>query len=405
MLSYFELQQLQKFYLENLLGAQLQGAWSETKQVIFALYHLRLYFLIFQFSKTQAQLVLMPESDFKKTKKESLPVTLFAWAHLKNQRVTNITMPVPNERILKFEFDSGGFFEFRLIPGNCNLSVSNLTKVIWLQRPQAILAQANLSKIEKPLDETLSWSFEKERIRYQAFFGPTKKAQSVELDFQKKRNKMIKNIEQDIEAKQKLIFDLKKELDQLMLLQDHYPTENLVGLKVKVDLNQPWYHLKEHLFETLKKWNQKVESSKLRLHEVQNQDPKSYLKTQSTQEQISKVMQKKQIKGRFFEVQGFVVAYGKSGADSLKLLRAAQPWDLWFHVRDGVGAHFILRRQKHQSVPESVLQEVGIEVLKVAGLLSGGILVTEARFVFPIKGAAPGLVRYTHERVMHFSVP
>jgi len=397
-LSYNELYQVSRAYQSILEGAQLQGIWSYHGQIIFAFYKYELFYLIFQFKTSQAQVVLLRESDLKKESKRSLPVTLFANAHLKNQRLVKFHLPKAGERILQMDF-AFGMVQFWLIPGNINLAVANQSKTIWLKKPISIQSSPDLEKINAKNLCPYNFSFELEFKRYQ-LFQENKKTQRFSDVFAHKKQRIIKSIEADLEAKDQLIQSLENLLRELLLKQDSFNLNLAKVFRIDVPKDAKWFEVKESLYALLKKVKKKRATSEQRLKELQAQSQELMNKAEASQTSISSVMKRNEIKGRFFEVKGFVVVYSKSGIDGLKLIRAAQPWDLWLHIRDGVGAHFILKRNKGQNVTDDILLEVSYHVLKVARLSSGAVLVTEVRFVTPIKGVTPGLVKYTHERVI-----
>lgn len=398
MLSYNELSFLAQNYQSILEGAQLQGIWSYDHQIVFALYKYELFYLVFQFKTSQAQVVLLKESDLKKDSKKSLPVTLFANAHLKNQRLLKVYLPIIGERILQIQFTSG-MIQFQLIPGHINLMITSESKTVWLKKPVPIESSPDIQKINSKNLGPQEFSFESEFNRYQSFFKVRKSERSSQ-DWAIKKERIIQNIKNDIEAKNELIRSLENILSELMLKQDRFDLNKAKIFNINVSNDTKWFELSELLHQLRKRIVQKRDNSELRLKQLESEPLNDVIRVQKSQSAFSKVMKENAIKGRFFEVNGFVVAYSKSGVDGLKLIRAAQPWDLWFHIRDGTGAHFILRRNKGQSVSDATLLEVCRQVLKSAQLTSGAVLVTEVRYVTPIKGASPGLVKYTHERVL-----
>jgi len=114
-------------------------------------------------------------------------------------------------------------------------------------------------------------------------------------------------------------------------------------------------------------------------------------------------------KGRTIEILGGLRLYvGKSGADNIKLLREARPWYFWLHIRDEPGAHAILHRNKNQNVTDAQLHLAAHHLIhKTYGEKSAQhrgqkipVLVTECRFVRPIKGDRLGRVTFSDERTL-----
>jgi hypothetical protein len=93
---------------------------------------------------------------------------------------------------------------------------------------------------------------------------------------------------------------------------------------------------------------------------------------------------------------GFLVLRGKNAKAGESLLRKANPFDLWFHVAGGPGAHVILRRDHpRREVPrESLLQAAGLAALASFASAAGSaeVMLARAGDVRRIKGAATGKV-------------
>lgn len=104
---------------------------------------------------------------------------------------------------------------------------------------------------------------------------------------------------------------------------------------------------------------------------------------------------------------GKIAWMGRSAADNLALLRKARGWDLWLHLRDYPGAHAVIQRNRGQAMSS-------VERDRVAGWLAEEslgsrargqrleVVMTECRFVRPIKGDKMGRVNYQNE--VHFFV-
>jgi predicted ribosome quality control (RQC) complex YloA/Tae2 family protein len=94
---------------------------------------------------------------------------------------------------------------------------------------------------------------------------------------------------------------------------------------------------------------------------------------------------------------GFLLVRGKNSRANHDILsRAASPFDLWFHVQDGPGAHLILKRDHpEQEVPERSMQQAAC----LAALASyrknddqAEVICCEVRDVRKVKGAPRGEV-------------
>ncbi len=102
--------------------------------------------------------------------------------------------------------------------------------------------------------------------------------------------------------------------------------------------------------------------------------------------------------------QGYALLYGKSGQENDAVLRAAQPDDLWFHVKDAAGPHVVLRSDGR---PEEVPEEAVLEAARLAAALSSqrrdskvSIDCALAKEVNKPRGGRPGLAYYHADRTI-----
>ena len=99
----------------------------------------------------------------------------------------------------------------------------------------------------------------------------------------------------------------------------------------------------------------------------------------------------------FRSSDGFLILRGRDTRGNALALKLAAPHDYWLHTADGPSAHVIIRRDHAgQEVPERTLLEAGA----LAALKSSRkdeawaqIQYSLARYIHPMKGAAPGMVR------------
>lgn len=94
---------------------------------------------------------------------------------------------------------------------------------------------------------------------------------------------------------------------------------------------------------------------------------------------------------------GTTILVGRGGADNGSLtFRVAREGDPWLHVRDGAGAHVIVRRERKQPVSRETLLDAALlaaHFSKRRDEPTVEVHVTPRRFVRPLKGAPPGTVR------------
>lgn len=125
------------------------------------------------------------------------------------------------------------------------------------------------------------------------------------------------------------------------------------------------------------------------------------------------LFQAAQARGRKYQVSDDLIVYlGKNAAENLAILRKAQPFDYWLHLRDRPGAHAILRRTRGRNVTDSEFMKAAVYVaeqtMKRRAIEMKGesfdLLIVECRYVRPIKGDKLGRVNYTHDRVLRVSL-
>jgi predicted ribosome quality control (RQC) complex YloA/Tae2 family protein len=101
---------------------------------------------------------------------------------------------------------------------------------------------------------------------------------------------------------------------------------------------------------------------------------------------------------------GWTVLAGKTEADNDDLsLRIAGPNDWWFHVRGMPGSHVVLRAQEDVEPDRATLERAAAIAAYHSKAREGGIVpvsCTRARYVSKPRGAKPGTVTITKERVL-----
>ncbi|MBS5050476.1 MAG: DUF814 domain-containing protein, partial [Desulfovibrionaceae bacterium] len=94
---------------------------------------------------------------------------------------------------------------------------------------------------------------------------------------------------------------------------------------------------------------------------------------------------------------GFLLLRGRDTRGNALALKLAAPHDYWLHTADGPSAHVIIRRDHAgQEVPERTLAEAGaLAALKsrLRDEARAEIQYSLAKYIHPMKKAAPGMVR------------
>ena len=183
----------------------------------------------------------------------------------------------------------------------------------------------------------------------------------------------------------------------------------------------------ERLFATAKSQERKLDGTRARASEIESEIAQLERKLARGEIDDQKVstgggfsaggrrdlFEAAQARGRKFQVADDLIVYlGKNAAENLAILRKAQPFDLWLHLRDRPGAHAILRRNRGRVVTDAELLKAGTYVaeqtMKRRAIEMKGevfdLLVVECRFVRPIKGDRMGRVHYTGDRVLRLAL-
>ena len=108
---------------------------------------------------------------------------------------------------------------------------------------------------------------------------------------------------------------------------------------------------------------------------------------------------------RRFEIDGWEIRVGKNAKSNATLTtKLSGPHDLWLHARGVPGSHVVIRRpNKTTQVPRPIIEAAA----QIAAYFSDArtqplapVIVTERKYVRPVKGGPPGLVRVDREDVV-----
>lgn len=107
---------------------------------------------------------------------------------------------------------------------------------------------------------------------------------------------------------------------------------------------------------------------------------------------------------KFTSSDGLTILVGRSNRENDKLsIRTARGNDIFFHVRGSPGSHVIVRKPKDKSVPLDTLLDaatLAIHYSKQRGNPGAEVSYTPAKYVRKPKGAKPGLVQISNEKVL-----
>lgn len=400
------------------LGFTVQNVYYYDKTLVLSLWQNHVcYWLVMCLDFGHQSIFLIPEQKIK-LKNDKKPILIFAQTHLKQLFFTDISRSEDLGRKIQMLFtapeNEDVTIDVILIPTSMNISIYKGNKKIHLFKPKDLpeFKPQDLSSIKlKPLD-LFKQSWLDEIGGKNNIVKSSKKEHTLSLEIEKK-SKAIKKVESDLAKKMN-----DDSYQFAMLLQ-----KNAVEAKEKYpdlfDTKKSIHKLKDEYFEKHKALNQKILRSQERLKLLN--DELKVLKSMTESDwvqsqknninrQSSQFKNETSLKVRKLEVANDLVAYyGKSAADNLKLLRAAKAWHYWLHIKDSPSSHMIIFRDKNRELKDSEVykslewflkESLGVKSSEPPQVFE--VLITECRFVRPIKGDKIGRVNYSQEKVIRF---
>lgn len=352
------------------------------------------------------------------------PLVLFLRAHAKNLRLSKLRMDLSWGRVVRFYYEGGArqcSIEVRLIPHGLNVIVEAEHKRLSLfpikVLPASIAtgdAGSEVFDLEAYLDHWNHTLFER---------GARISKASPAIDIERKKEKEITKKSALIEKLERDMLSLNKPWSQLgEYLKIHQSTEVPEDWKEYLDPQLPLNANMQRCFEKHKSQEQRRMQILERIHHLQEEVQK--LRRPDAEHEVElelertvrssagELLSKAKAKGRKLKLSDNIEAvFGKSAKDNLALLRKAQAWDLWLHLRDLPGAHLIVRRPRNQNVDHYLLLKAAqwllSETIGRKKIIKGDrydVIVTECRHVRPIKGDRLGRVHYQNETTLNLRV-
>jgi len=417
--------------LKPLYGFRFQEVQMNEQDLLIGLWGQGdLHWLFFDLEPRRPLVFLLPDPSPVKIKNMDKPLKLFLKAHGVGLTFVKAERKKDEGRILRLYFQSPKSpdefnceIEARLFPKGCNVIVKSKGKTISLVKIKSQMAvnsepssidnvQSAVSSTtpsrstETELDEIFTAWLERRHPKSKANNQNTIQKQKL----LEKKYKAIEKVEQELQSKSENQY---QELGEWLKANQtlKVPQEYSSLMDTKKSLNQNM----EEAFRKSKQAKEKIERTKVRLEELKEE----LKKLQSGEFKENKPQQKKksapEYKGRLLKLsENLEARAGKSGADNLALLRQARAWDFWVHLKDLPGSHAILFRNKNQKVTDHEIRKVASWLVELSlknfnkAANTGEkyeVLVTECRFVRPIKGDKLGRVNYQNERVLSFVYP
>ena len=388
------------------IGAQLQDILTFDWGIALVFWQGQPLYLGFDLTQNQPFPVVF-DQKFPLKSGKTKPVTLFLNSHAKNKIFKLLQLNIDQGRVLTLflNHESRGStqIEVRLIPRAVNLIVTSGDKKISWMKPQELSAHTSTEvphlKDLHFLDQSDFWLQKKVGTSSLQSLNAEKKIVDINKMIQKKEKAIQELQDQLAEKKHLYYFSLGEKLkaqglSALQALQDPIldPKQNLA------------YNLQK-CFEKAKQIEKKQAGTEERIQILKSELEK--LKSGEVSQksnpapQLKNIFHKAEVSGRKLKVaEDLEAVFGKSAADNITLLRKANPWDLWVHLKDYPSSHAILHRNKTRVVQQNEIKKVAewlLKVTQVPGVMPGqkfDVVFVECRKVRPIKGDKLGRVTY-----------
>lgn len=416
--------------LQPLVGYRLQEVKVQERDLILGLWGEEgLKWLWMDLTPLRPLLLVMDQLP-QKIREKTKPIKLFMKANALNLRISHVKRMKEYGRVVVLslssaETEEAGKIEMRLFPHGQNVLVEASGKSINWAKPKDLPplneSEETISLDGRSYEEILNEWLDEKRGRTKNPQTPTSKDQAQKQleKLIKKKKKAIEKVEDDLERKEHSLW---REVGEWIKTEQSLNVpEEWTGY---VDSKESLAENIERCFKKAKDTEGKMSGTQERLEILRRElkdleavsNPQAYLQKQqnSARPKSKDRNQKTKYKGRSLTVSADIEAVaGKSAADNIKLLRRARPWDIWLHLKDYPGSHGFIFRNKKTEVSDEVIRRVGRWLVETtfadkAKNKSGeklDLLVTECRYVRPIKGDRLGRVNYSNERVLTVSLP
>lgn len=408
---------------QDFLGAQVQEIVVTDRFIGIGLWRGEPLYLLFCLDLQKPWPLIFKNKKTLKSQKPK-PISLFMNAHLKNKILKKIHLKEELGRVLELEFESHGEvtqLEAQLIPRQFNLLVRALTqkKSISYVKPQELMPAKNEGEI--PYIENLNFYEQSDLIWQQLFSAQAKtpggsdNSLSIEKILAKKQKALKELLLQLQNNEASLFYEYGEKIKSLS--SENFSRQQMEWpeiIRKIIDPKKPLAWNMEQCFGKAKKIEQKKSGTLDRVEILKKEIAKleSGHAVLPVKSNTSRMMEKAEVSGRKLIIDEQMEAVcGKSAEDNLKLLRKAQAWDLWIHLKDYPSSHAIIRRPKNKEITPTQIEKVVQWFLKekpVKSLLPGSkveVVYVECRFVRPIKGDKLGRVTYHNPRTLSVILP
>jgi len=419
--------------LNALSGARLQDVFQTKTEIGLEFYHNRETIWLWLDLDPLRPMIVRLNAVPPRRQKVVRPLALFLRSRFVGRRLASAHVDRERGRILILNFhrapdeeEQGACeLEIRLFPHGQNVIARDGNKSVAELKPKEIPA-AGLTDIDLPPPR--SWPEIEELWRsHRGLIAkkeePSKSKETLERDYKKaieKKEKALERMREEL---------AEKESSELFEVGEWLKINRTLEVPEKwrrwIDPQKSLAWNIENCFQKAKENTRKAEGTRERIRQVEAElaalregGIEGFAKAREaarTQKQALRenLLAKAEARGRRLKIADDLEAYiGKSAGDNLALLRRAQPFDYWLHLRDHPGSHAILRRTRGRIVSDDEFRKAGIWVVeqslgKRAHELKGerfDLLIVECRYVRPIKGDKLGRVHYTNDRVLNLKL-
>ena len=422
--------------LQSWVGAQLQECMQTESEVGLGFYHEReTQWLWFDLHPLRPMVVRLKEKPHQGRKKITRPFLLFVRSRLMGRRLAAVKADIARGRLLVFEFHRAAEeeatgpceIEARLFPHGQNVIVRDGKSSVAENKPKdlpQVTAALEASEPREWAEIEGEWRSLTQGSATRPDAAKPGAVSSAEKEWRRaieKKEKALERMREELAAKTSSVH---REIGEWLKANARLDVPEEWAEHVDKKKSLSWNI--EECFRRAKEGARKAEGTRARIAAVEAElarlrEKGPAEKTDASQangangkgkgdaKPAENFLTRAGARGRRHKIGEDLEAYiGKSAADNLAILRKAQSFDYWLHLRDYPGSHAILRRARGRNVTDAEFFEVGRWVVeqslgKPAHELKGeryDLLIVECRFVRPIKGDKLGRVNYTNDRVI-----
>lgn len=398
--------------LQSILDSKVQRVFVSEKGLGLELFKaLKTSYLWFELDPPAPYILYFDQMPSVIKSKKSAPILLFLKAHFVGKRISKVQQLEKLGRVIEFEFgyDHPLKLEVRLFPHGTNAIAHFEKKKISFNKIKEIKT-SGVESLDTQAPRSLN-ILSQEWLKAKSSLKIAKKIDPLvvkEKEIQKKERALQKTEEHLIELQNDIWLKLGHWLKENQSLK--VPEE----FKNHIDLKKSFSQNIQNSFEKALKSQEKISGTIERItilkNEITELKESDISKFSQTPKKSLRIDKGKVWKGYRLELNSsFEVFVGKNAQENLNILRFAQSWDYWMHIKDYPGAHGIIRRTRNYEVSDEefkvVAQFIASKSKKSAHFLSPNdafeVLIAECRYIRPIKGDKLGRVNYSNERVLH----